>query len=822
MASERDVKPSSILGRAIQYLIGCIVILVLLVLLVAYWPAALAVAAIGGIIWWSRKAPQGQAVNTKTSSDQIVGISPLMTQQSPSIPPVATSVPTPAVTFEYNINRSISRSTMPGTNEVHWASQDEILEVSNYRIEHPMTYWATGKTRIAEASCIEKNLPVSKPITEPIGALGYWPRYENMTPGQRGNYLHWLATGKQGQLDDIGYAFVYFYGLERRVLVDGKDIDLIIPEVVRLLRCYPESRSFNGYLSSFIAFAVARTGIKSITKEGFMLCFEQALLKSYPEDLLAVILCWYYLHNLPLPARWAFEVARQDIRTTRSVVVDRAPEQFISLFMQKYRELFGDGMMLKVSDRKRLLGYHPASPSLLELGFSSTALTPVRIPNVLGIQSQFKQLVQIWSECIEELRAYSRAVSRGTDITTREAYEALPPALRKDVDHPDAPRWEEVVAMHASENGFSLTPLAKLAKIQGFEQREKLTPTQSKALAQTAEDIGLAIVPDSRLTGRAYAWSDEVVLFRPEGSAALKQENGYRAAACMLELGMVVAGADGKVDPEELDQIEQFLDDQFRLSSDESRCLKAYGLLLSNKPLSTSSLSKSLRAALTSDQRAMIGKYLVGVAAANGIIDRKEIASLKSIYKALDIDVTLDALLTELRLSGSQPVEVQTGRREARSGEAIPPREILPIDKPVDITINTEALRRIMAETAEVSHILGQALCETQSEIEASNIFAKENTPSTPEDITPARDSNLPFSNEQLAALDKRYHVPLAEILKEQAWSSEDLTQLAKRHQLMRSGMLDTINSWAYEALGDEILVEDDNMYKLNQRLVEA
>lgn len=822
MASGGDVKQSSIIGRAIQYLIGCIGILILLVLLVTYWPAALVVAAIGGIIWWSRKAPRGQAVNTKASSGQIVGNTPLKTQQSPSIPTVTTSVPTPVVTIEYNINRSISRSTMPGTNEVQWASQDEILEVANYHIEHPMTYWASGKTRIAEASCIEKNLPVSKPISEPIGALGYYPRYENMTPGQRGNYLQWLATGKQGQLDDIGYAFVYFYGLERRVLIDGQDINLIIPEVVRLLRCYPESRSFNGYLSSFVAFAVARTGIKSMTNEGFMLCFERALLNSYPEDLLAVILCWYYLHNLPLPSRWAFDVARQDIRTTRSVVVDRAPEQFMSLFMQKYREQFGDGMMLKVSDRERLLGYHPASPSLLELGYSSTALAPARIPNVLGIQSQFKPLVQIWSECIEELRAYSRAVSKGADITTREAYEALPPALRKDVDHPDAPRWEGVVATHASENGFSLTPLAKLAEIQGFEQREKLTPTQSKALAQTAEDIGLAIVPDSRLTGRAYAWSDEVVLFRPEGSAALKQENGYRAAACMLELGMVVAGADGIVDQEELDQIEQFLDDQFRLSSDESRCLKAYGLLLNKKPPSISSLSKSLRVALTSDQRAMIGKYLVGVAAANGIIDRKEIASLKSIYKALDIDASLDALLTELSQSGSQPVEVQTRRREARAGEAIPPRESLPVDKLVDITINTEALRRIMTETAEVSRILGKALCETESEIKASDAFAKEDAPSTPEVATSAIDSNLPFSNEQLAALDKRYHVPLAEILKEQAWSSEDLTQLAKRHQLMRSGMLDTINSWAYESLGDEILVEDDNMYKVNQNLVEA
>ena len=210
---------------------------------------------------------------------------------------------------------------MPGTNEVQWASHEDMLEVASYRIEHPMTYWAAGKTRIAEASCIEKNLPVSTPISEPIGALGYWPRYENMTPGQRGNYLSWLASGKQGQLDDIGYAFVYFYGLERRVFIDGKDVDLIIPEVVRLLCRYPESGSFNGYLSRFIAFSAARMGLRSLTNDGFALCFDQAPLKSYSEDLLAVILGWFYQHNLPLPARWAFEVARQDVRTVRSVVI---------------------------------------------------------------------------------------------------------------------------------------------------------------------------------------------------------------------------------------------------------------------------------------------------------------------------------------------------------------------------------------------------------------------------------------------------------------------------------------------------------------------
>ena len=43
-------------------------------------------------------------------------------------------------------------------------------------------------------------------------------------------------------------------------------------------------------------------------------------------------------------------------------------------------------------------------------------------------------------------------------------------------------------------NGFSFAPISKLAEIQGFQQREKMTAAQSRSLARTAEDIGLAII----------------------------------------------------------------------------------------------------------------------------------------------------------------------------------------------------------------------------------------------------------------------------------------------------------------------------------------
>jgi len=289
---------------------------------------------------------------------------------------------------------------------LQWASYEDVLEVEDNIIKNPMTYWSNGETYIPEASCIKKNLHVDQLSDQESNAKLMSNSYESMTPGQRGYYLNWLACGKQGQLYDSGYALTYFYGLERRVLIEGKDINLIIPEVLRLLYRYSEFGSLNICLNRFIAYAVAKTGPESLTKECFTLCFAQSLLKDYSDDLLAVILSRYYLHNLPLSPCWAFEVARHDSRTPCNVVIDLAPEGFRSLFLKKYSERFKTGIYLKEAVNERLIEYDPANPSLSALKSFSGIFAPVRINNILGINGQFGPLVKIWSECIDELRAY--------------------------------------------------------------------------------------------------------------------------------------------------------------------------------------------------------------------------------------------------------------------------------------------------------------------------------------------------------------------------------------------------------------------------------
>ena len=110
----------------------------------------------------------------------------------------------------------------------------------------------------------------------------------------------------------------------------------------------------------------------------------------------------------------------------------------------KYEAQFGGGMVLRASKRPKKNYYRPASATLSRTVGRSGLLTLDGVPDVLAISSQFKPLLAIWEECIDDLRAYSRAqrTSGGTDITA-EAYGSLPAELR-DGSHPEENTWMDL------------------------------------------------------------------------------------------------------------------------------------------------------------------------------------------------------------------------------------------------------------------------------------------------------------------------------------------------------------------------------------------
>jgi hypothetical protein len=115
-----------------------------------------------------------------------------------------------------------------------------------------------------EASLVDDSLPLGDeyPGYEDE-SLGYWPQYNGISPGCRGTYIAWLAGPRNSPDTPLGYVLIYFYGLERRMLIDHTngevnvaELQLIYDEVNRLRIIYGENRSFHSYATRLIEYII--------------------------------------------------------------------------------------------------------------------------------------------------------------------------------------------------------------------------------------------------------------------------------------------------------------------------------------------------------------------------------------------------------------------------------------------------------------------------------------------------------------------------------------------------------------------------------------
>lgn len=752
-----------------------------------------------------------------------------------TLPPVSQRLITPQK------NTAPQKPNTPEKTMVHhkdrpqwkWMGFGEQLRVGSYVIKDPLTYYShdnpgsgvmtvsfnigegTSSTSYPhetdEASCIYQNLSIGTPLDEKKGALGYWPKYSTISPNQRANYIEWLASGKRGNLSDIGYAFLYFYGLERRALLEKKDINLIIRLTLRLLGKYRFSESFNGYLGSFIAYLMARVGIDRFNEQWFNLIFNNSSI-CQTEEGLAVLLAWFHLNKKPLPHTWARRVAELDQRSSRSVVTERVPEEFNELFSLKYQNRYKQGMHIEATTKDRAIYYTPASPTMPKPSFNYDTHATIReaiIPNAIGQEDQFTPLVNIWSECIEELKPLSRKISKNADTHTIEAYNALPEPLKTTTEHPLQAPWEKVVTSKRREDGFALMKISTLARLLKIEERARLTAKQSEHIGETSEHIGYAIEPDARITGQSYKWDDVVALFRTTGDRIISGNREYLSASLIMELGLAVASADGIVDKKEIAHVGGFLKSLFMLETIDYQRLEALKRVYIQQPPSLYNLANRIKRALPVSNLEKIGFFLIGVASADGVIDPNEITVLRRIYKALGIEKEkLDEILNSVAIPQEEPVVVRERKDQKPSGELIPPQQIQAQD--VGINIDPKILGIIMAESEIVREILDETYKHDRERI------AKKDYPKT---TTPLKVRTNPTLRK--LGLDNRYHIVFINLIKKKTWQKDVLESVLKENGFMIEDTIERINDWAIETFNDPFILAEQERLSLNLSILE-
>ena len=663
-----------------------------------------------------------------------------------------------------------------------------------------------------DASVIDPSLKVASAIHCHVPEMDYWPSYSNISPTQRRMYLEWLAGGRSDTNVPAGYIFIFFYGLERRVLIDKQNFREVAWEIRRLREIYQESGSFNSYSARLLGFINLRR-LKELREDELVDAFPSKTVKYYDDDSLSAVLAWYLLHHKPLSPRWALEIARRDPRSPSSVVVTRVKDEFEKLFQTRHEEAFGVGQILKSAKRPTAYKYNPASATVSSYRRRGEGVDEdfrVILPNALGLSSQFTPLVKVYSTCVEDLRSFSRSKAKQLrdDPITVEAWEKLPPELRDKFDHPEQSAWTGLLGKSMGEGSLALVPAGELAVVKDFEWRRRLTVSQSIQIVETGGYLGYALEPDPRLTRSGWDWESKVAVYHESHpDEHLQASSPFRAASILMHLGLSIAAADGEASPEELETITEFLDSQFMLTPAANRRLKIFGTILLQEKIRLGGLGKRIQSHLDEDQRSKVGRFLVAIAAADGVFYKEEISALRKAYKALGINpeqavADVEQITAEGQVRTAEPVVVRRGK-EAEAGEKIPrPHEQeMPASEP--IRLDRHAIAKILEDTKEVASILGDVLSDEE------NVIDSHDTPDRGQ-----KRQHMPVDSEvqnnshtdSFHGLDRRYHAFLKELLSKNQWTKAELRVLCVQYGLMLEGAIETINEWADDALGDFLL----------------
>ncbi len=696
----------------------------------------------------------------------------------------------------------------------NWLGYGDVLQVKGFEITHPMTYLSSAGGSAIDPSEIDRSLPVARVLE--AEDLSYWPWYARMNPAQRYLYLDWLSSDRAKLPPGDGYLFTYYYGLERRALVDDADHKTVFKEVQRLRQVYEKygpkrgRNSFMNYSSAFLWFLAAYKPDEIKAKRIHRLA---ELTRVWNEEKLAAALAWCVSRTQPLPSWLAFAVAEQSPLSQRSVVTKRVGDEFRVLFAKRYQEQFGEGLQLRTSKRERHISYGPASAVIDHASLA--------VPNALGIPSQFKKFSAIWNGCIDDLRKLSSVTKGKTDAAlTAQAWEAMPPELRRSVEHPNNNAVCDLIAASADEDGHVFVRAGELAGAMQIEGRDRFTMGQSRAVAATVEHIGFALEPDPRLTGKGYK-ADTLIAAFPQAYEGEPDYKRYGGAACMMRLGLAVAEADGHVDEEELHRVRDQIEDGFELNDHERRRLEALQTLLIKSGSDIAGLGKRLQKVVNESGRRSVGKLLVGVAARDGVITKGELRALRKCYRSLGLtSEALDATLQELTPDLAEaPVTVTPGRPRA-AGEPIPRTRAAD----AEIKLDREAIARIMHETRDVSALLAKAM-DIPTEVQPDVSVAVADPPADEVDATlspiPAIDSlNRSAASGQLPPA--RFAAFYAELIAKRRWSRQDAAQLARRHGHMLSGVIESINEWAFDEFGAQLVYDGEDDVELELDLLEG
>ncbi len=688
-----------------------------------------------------------------------------------------------------------------------WIPQDQSVNVAGYNINGGLIYVGDKLSSVRngyrpEPALINPNLHINKANPDYAGySMTYWPSYSEITPEARAAYLEWLMTGRKNPNANIGYVFLYFYGLERRLLVDSdssekarSEASAIFTEVERLLELYGTNASFNRYALNFLDLVCLKYKMgnlssikgKPVQWGEFPLSFKIALAQLSKS-------------NEPIPDKYALSWAEYSPETNLRTPVKRCRDEFEKLFAIRYREKFGSGLIVPPNKSFIKIDYRPATSSIHPMTCEINDL-----PDLTRLTKPVSQFREIIDKCTEELDSYSRFVGRKPEEKlTISAISLLPKELITQMKIDKIISLQSWLGNMLNSEAISDIEAKELLSQLELNDSKSLTKADCVSVAQLLKTLGYGIEPDIRFGDNKIDPGGKVVLFLSEGDEPRNPSVTYKAASTVLHLASAISAADGVVSEiEELD-LERHLESSLELSQPERKRLRAYlrWLILSSPGFSS---LKKLLITLDEKSRKSIASFLINVAYSDGIIDPAEIKTLKKIYKLLELDEELiysDIHSLQTR-AANEPVTIQKGSSD--STEYLIPADDLIQQKTGDraLILDHAIIDDKLKDTRQIQELL-------------AGIFVEEEKVAAPVDMG---GKSTDVSIETVLGLDELHSRLVRDLIGNTHWSRSEFEGLCDKYGLMPDGAMETINNSTFK-LYDESLIEENGRVEINQEI---
>lgn len=595
---------------------------------------------------------------------------------------------------------------------------------------------------LPEPSLIRPTLTVDLAHPDDAGSgMRYWPSYSELSPQTRGGYLRWLAEGRNRSGGPIGFVFLYFYGLERRLLVDmhqagaaNDERPILRQEVGRLLRLYGENHSLRQYATGLLSASGPVGGPRRYDSAPPA---RMGWTWEMPFDV-ALALGQLVQDGRPIPAEWAQAWWQGHPDSRQRTAVQRCPQEFGQVFAALYAEQCGDGLVLKPNKRTLSWRYRPASP-----GLHTGIVVDAGVPDVRGLRGPLGTLAAIAEEATDSLGAYSRYVGRNPSRAgSPQAVALLPLRAQQAGDSSTVAllEWASAQVTEAREKRVRTVEL-----VSRWGGGDRLLRADMDALASLLGRRGVGIEPDVRFGGPVPKRDSSVVLFRRADPALDAASTGYHSAMALLQLAGAVAAADGAVAETETRTLIGHVSAGLGLSDDENARLRAHLLWVMAHPPTPATLRKRVQA-LTPEQRDQAARLLVAVAAADGQISSVEVDVIARMFVVLGFEATeayaqVHTLATAAgapRRAPMRPVAdpLAPARTagEPAAGFVLPPRDAA-LDAPPTakagrpapvFALDPEVLERTRRSSEQVAELLAGIFREDEQPVSAAAPVAAE------------------------------------------------------------------------------------------------